>query len=83
MEMQNTCFIWSLSIDIQGSKADLQQGKKFHWKGKKQLPKGKHSELFSYTIKCNIAVNQSVSKSKGESCKGIELGMLARIFFKG
>lgn len=46
------------------------------------MPKGKYSEPFSYTIKCNIAENQSVSKSKGENCKGTELGMLARIFLR-
>lgn len=60
-----------LSLDIQGSKADLQLGKKKnHLKGKKQLPKGKFSELFSNTIKCNIADNQSVSKSKGRELQG-------------
>lgn len=57
--------------------------KKIHSRGKKLLPKGKCSELFNNTIKCNIADNQSVSNSEGRNCKGIELRMLARMFFYG
>lgn len=74
-----------LSLNIRGSKADLQPGeeKKNPSERKKPLPTGKRSELFNNTIKSNIADNQSVPDCEGRNCKGTELGMLAEMFFYG
>lgn len=87
MKMQNTFLICSSEVftflKCMRHQSWFTRRKKIHSRGKKLLPKGKCSELFNNTIKCNIADNQSVSNSEGRNCKGIELRMLARMFFYG